>query len=281
MKINWLFYAFVISVVTISRIQSSEILVVFPTTAQSHYRVVRPLIHGLLDRGHKILAITNFPDDERANLSHINISGFKSHSKFNTDDNNMIHMTTRLIGNAYRYAAIFDLPQVASFLQSGRKFDLVIVEYFTTTALFTPIADVVNAPIIGICPMIALPWMDEIMGQAPTVIEYVPNVLKNSTGFVKSFVNRLTNFVLWTVLNYPISWVLNSNVQEMNELHYGIRKKSIVESMANLSMIFTNNYPSVFISMPRVPGIVDVAGIHVVNEKPLSQVIQLFLIYKL
>lgn len=272
-KINYLLYAVVFTVLAISRIHSSEILVVFPTTAQSHYRVVRPLIHGLLDRGHTILAITNFPDSERANLSHINIAGFKPHSKFENHENTMMKVTARLTGNVFKYAAILDIPQVASLLRSGRKFDLVIVEYFTTTALFAPIATVVNAPIIGICPMMTLPWMDEVMGQRSTVIPYVPNVSNNPTS-IQSFVNRLTNYVSWMIINYPLSWALNSKIQEMNELHYGMRKKSIIESTANISMILTNNYPGILMSMPRVPGIVDIAGIHVEDKKPLSQVIR-------
>jgi glucuronosyltransferase len=173
----------------------------------------------------------------------------------------------------YKYAAILDHPQVSNLLQSGRKFDLVIVEYFTTTALFTPIATVVNAPIIGIAPMIVLPWTNEVMGQESIVMPYVSDVLNNSTT-LESFGIRITNYLFWMFLNYPLSWILNSKIQEMNELHYGLRKKSIVQSMANLSMILINNYPGVFLSTPRVPGIVDVAGIHVEDEKPLSQVIQ-------
>lgn len=271
-KVNWLFYTLIFSVLTISQIQSSDILIIFPTTAQSHYRVVRPLIYGLLDRGHKILAITNFPDDERANLSHINIAGFKSHSKFSSYENTITKITTRLSDNMYKYAAILDLPQVSNLLQSGRKFDLVIVEYFTTTALFTPIAKVVNAPIIGIAPMIVFPWMNEVMGQESTVMPYASDVLNNSTT-LESFVVRIKNYLFWMFVNYPLSWLLNSKVQEMNEFHYEMRRKSIVQSMANLSMILINNYPGVFLSLPRVPGIIDVAGIHVEDEKPLSQVI--------
>lgn len=256
------------------QVRSSDILVVFPTTAQSHYRVVRPLVHGLLDRGHRLLVITNFPDaDVRANLSHINIAGFKPHSKFATDENTVGKALSRFVGNVDTYATILGHPAVvADVLRSGRKFDLVIAEYFTTTPIFAPIAAAVDAPIVGLCPMITFPWLHDVMG-VETRLSYMPSIYDDSTGRM-TFVQKIRNIAYWAVFEQIGRWLYAPKVQRINKHYHGIRTDTLTEAMANISMVLTNNHHSMFMSWPVVPGIVEVGGIHVENEKPLPQVIR-------
>ncbi|XP_022163790.1 UDP-glucuronosyltransferase 2B4-like [Myzus persicae] len=264
------FAAFVFCALTIAPTGSSEILVIFPTTAQSHYRVVRPLIHRLLDRGHKILAITNFPDAvERANLSQIDIAGLKPHSKFKTSNNGIMKSITRVIGNANTYATILSHPTVAKLLQSGRKFDLVLAEFFTSTPIFAPIATVVDAPIVGFCPMITFPWINDVMGM-DTTMSYMPNILSDSSDRM-SFFQRISNIVKTAIIYIAFNWIYTPIIRQINNHHYGIQTESAIKSMANLSMIMTNNYHSMFLPFPQLPGIVEVGGIHVVDEKPIPQ----------
>lgn len=265
--ITGLFY-----VLSIGRnVQPSEILVIFPTTAQSHYRAIRPLIHGLLDRGHRVLAITNFPDRDRANLTHVDIAGLKSHSKFSATGNDFPSMVSRVVNNANMYAVVLDHPPVADLLRSGRKFDLVIAEYFSTTPIFAPIAAVMDAPIVGFCPMIGFPFMHELMG-VPSIASYAPFMFGNSTDIMVSFTQRLVNFLYLTVFDYFFQWALLPTIRKVNARHYGIRTESLVESMANISLVFTNNHYGTFMALPSVPGIIEVGGIHVVDAKPLSPV---------
>lgn len=270
---NRLVLAVIFCTLTFKQIWSSEILVIFPTTAQSHYRVVRPLIHGLLDRGHKILAITNFPDEnERTNLSHIDIAGLKPHSKFAANENGLMTYLSRVTRNVNTYASILDHPSVLNILQSRRKFDLVIAEFFLSTPIFAPIATIVDAPIIGFCPMFTFPWMYEVMGVDQTK-SYMPNILNK---FTKNspFVERFSNLVKWVLLEFIFNWIYTPKVQDVIKNHYGIQIKSLIESISNMSLIFTNNYHSMLVPLPNVPGIVEVGGIHVVDEKPLSLVIR-------
>lgn len=266
------FAAVIFCALTIAQTRSSEILVIFPTTAQSHYRVVQPLIHSLLDRGHRILSITNFPDAvERANLSHIDISGLKPHSQFKTSNNGIIKSMTRVIGNAKTYSTILDHPKIGKLLRSGRKFDLVIAEFFTSTPIFAPIATVVDAPIIGFCPMITFPWINEVMGME-TTMSYMPSILNNSSDRM-SFFQRIYNIVISVIIESVFNWISTPTILQINKYHYGIQTESTIKTMANLSMIMTNNYHSVFLPFPKLPGIVEVGGIHVVDEKPIPQVI--------
>jgi len=277
-KMNFIsFVAFVFCASSIAQIcRSSEILVIFPTTAQSHYRVVRPLIHSLLDRGHKILAITNFPDAVgKANLSHIDIAGLKPHSKLKTSENGLMKSITRVIGNANTYATILSYPPVAKLLRSGRKFDLVIAEFFTSTPIFAPIATVVDAPIVGFCPMFTFPWIHDVMGME-TTMSYMPGVFSNSSDRM-SFFQRICNAVKMMFLDIAFNWMYNPIIREINKHYYGIQTESAIKSLANLSMIMTNNYHSMFLPFPKLPGIVEVGGIHVVDEKPVPQVITLIL----
>ncbi|XP_025199769.1 UDP-glucuronosyltransferase 2B18-like [Melanaphis sacchari] len=249
---------------------SSEILVISPTTAQSHYRVVQPLIYSLLDRGHKILAITNFPDTvERTNLSHIDISGLKPHSKLKTTNFGPINFMLRVIKNADIYASIINHPPVVKLLQSGRKFDLVIVEFFTSTPTFAPIAAVVDAPIIGYCPMITFPWIHDLMGME-TTMSYMPSYA-SSSGDHMSFFQRIRNTINWVYIDIMFQLIYNFKIKDIIKHHYDIQMESVIKSLANLSMIMTNNYHSVFLPSPALPGIVEVGGIHVVDEKPVPQ----------
>jgi len=225
-----------------------------------------------LDRGHKILAITNFPDAvERANLSHIDISGLKPHSKFKTSNNGLIKSITRIIGNANKYATILNHPKVAKLLQSGQKFDLVIAEFFTSTPIFAPIATVVDAPIVGFCPMFTFPWVNEVMGM-DTTMSYMPNIVCSSTDRM-SFFQRISNIVTSVIIEIGFNLIYTPVVRQLNKYHYGIQTESVINTMANLSLIMTNNYHSMFLPFPKLPGIVEVGGIHVVDKKPVPQVI--------
>jgi len=217
------------------------------------------------------VAITNFPDAvERANLSQIDIAGVKPHSKFKTSNNGIYKSITRIIGNAYTYATILNHPAVAKFLQSGRKFDLVIAEFFTSTPIFAPIAKVVDAPIVGFCPMITFPWINEVMGME-TTISYMPSILSDSSDRM-SFFQRISNIVKTLFIEIGFNWAYTPIIREINKHHYGIQTESTIKTMANLSLIMTNNYHSIFLPFPQLPGIVEVGGIHVVDEKPIPQV---------
>lgn len=256
-----------------TQIQSSDILVIFPTTAQSHYRVVRPLIRGLLDRGHEIVAITNFPDvNERVNLSQIDISSIKPHSKFDfkqLGDNAHIKLILKTPEKFKSYASILDHPPVVKLLRSGRKFDLVIAEYFTTTPMFAPISGIVDAPIVGFCPMIIFPMLYELMGMENTV-SYMPSFFNNFSDY--SFTERLRNLVILILRNTIAKIYYMPRIQEITEKYYGLRENSAMQLQANISLVLTNNYYSTLMALPTVPGIVEVGGIHVENKKPLSQV---------
>lgn len=270
-KINRTFFAVTFYfLTTTTRIQSSDILVIFPTTAQSHYRVVRPLIHGLLERGHKILAITNFPDaDDRANLSHINIAGIKPHSKIDTGKS-IMNSVSSMPGKMKIYASILDHPPVVSLLRSGRKFDLVIAEYFTTTPIFAPISAMVDAPIIGFCPMSTFPKLHELMGVEST-LAYTPTMF-NHFSDRNSFTERLSRLVSLVLTNIISKWLIMPTIQKINKQYYGIQTDSLEKLMCNISVVLINNCRSTAMAVPSVPGIVEVGGIHIKDEQRLSQV---------
>lgn len=264
-------YAIVFGVLSISQIKSYEILVIFPTTAQSHYRVISPLIHGLLDRGHNVLSITNFPDvNARANLSHINIKELKSHSKIEGNGTSIMKFISRAVGNVNIYSKILDFQPVVNLIKSRKKFDLIISEFFLTTPMFAPIATIFDAPIIGVCPMIMFPWLNDVMG-VETKTSYMPNVFNHFTDHM-SFFQRLNYFLTSLFVSSFMNWLYIGKIQKVNKHYYGIQTESLIESMANISMIMTNNYHSMLLNLPKVPGIVEIGGIHIEKEKPLSKV---------
>jgi len=147
----------------------------------------------------------------------------------------------------------------------------VIAEFFTTTPIFAPIATVVDAPIVGFCPMITFPWINEVMGMETTT-SYMPSIVSNSTDRM-SFFQRVCNTVRSVIIEIAFNWMNTPIVRQINKNHYGIQTESVIKTMANLSMIMTNNYHSIFLPFPKLPGIVEVGGIHVVDEKPVPQVI--------
>jgi len=177
----------------------------------------------------------------------------------------------RVITSPNTYATILNHPTVAKLLQSRQKFDLVIAEFFTSTPIFAPIATVVDAPIVGFCPMITFPWINEVMGME-TTMSYMPSLLSNSADRM-SFFQRIGNAVKWLIIEIMFNWMNTPIVRQINKNHYGIQTESVIKTMANLSMIMTNNYHSMFLPFPKLPGIVEVGGIHVVDQKPVPQVI--------
>lgn len=118
-----------------------------------------------------------------------------------------------------------------------------------------------KVPMVGIVTSKLYEWMNLPMGN-PENAAFVPNIFSDFQQRM-SFFDRVQN----TALSYLIKfnyWVYNIPAQLREvEKHFGLRLNSINELWKNVAVLLVNTHFSFDFVRPMVPGIVEVAGLHV------------------
>ncbi|XP_050425150.1 UDP-glucosyltransferase 2-like isoform X2 [Adelges cooleyi] len=184
-------------------------------------------------------------------------------------------MVNRVVVNSDLYMNILSHPPIVDLLLSKRKFDLVITEMLTTTSLFAPIATILNAPIIAVCPMFSFPWIHQIIGEPPNW-SYMSNILmpiSENAPLVQRTGSIVKNLIFYGIFN----WLFNPKVQFSAEKHYGLKVSSLMDAMNNISLVLVNSHHSIHKALPLAPGMVEIGGIHVLDAKSLPEDLKEFL----
>lgn len=202
--------------------QCARVLGVFPIFSRSHFNVFEPLMLELVSRGHNVTLVSAYPlTGASGEYRHIDIQRAKE--KFNgswsLDSFPQIpvafHNVLSTIGTQLKEnEGIFLLENVKNLISSGEKFDLVIVEEFTSDVFFG-FAHVFKAPLITFSSCPPMPWAMDRYG-APAGLAFSPNMFSDFTQDMV-FLKRSVN-VLQVVLNeyqmfYPLSKVYFFNIK--------------------------------------------------------------------
>ncbi|KZC14187.1 UDP-glucuronosyltransferase 2C1 [Dufourea novaeangliae] len=159
---------------------------------------------------------------------------------------------------------VFQHSEMQKIIQSKEKFDVFIVEIFSTEC-FLGIAHTLDIPVVvGMISSVAVPWSNDIM-RNPEIPSYIPNYLSGLTDKM-NFFQRIQN--TWHFLYTKTFYRYFSDKPS-----YKIAKKYLSDNLpdfdwlrSKISLILANGHLT--ISPPRAlaPGFKDVGGIHI----PLS-----------
>lgn len=272
-------------VLLVPQIESFNILVIFPHQGRSHFQSFVGLFTSLTAKGHNLTVISHFPLAEPIpNYRHVKIGGLNEFLKVspisnflnisNLDPESRIrrHFMFLVLAELGTKACEMGLTskEVRSFLKEDNHFDLAIIEYFNSDC-FLAIAKMFNLPVVRALSSSLMPWSSNRFGN-PNSPAYIPSHFMPFSDKM-TFLQRVEN----TYLN--ILHCLYFNIYELGNSDKTIAVKNFGEFGASIdsdvfkdSLLLVNSHYTVTLPRPMVPNIVEVAGIHIVEEKALPKV---------
>ncbi|XP_047507431.1 UDP-glucosyltransferase 2-like [Pieris napi] len=259
--------------------QSARILGLFPHPGKSHQIVFDPVMKALAGRGHEITVMTFFPHlVAPENYKEVNLQSLtQPQLDFITIDSYEKPSWIKkipIVGNIWdQYIQHIDLanhaleickkmiqfPPVVDTLK--KQYDLVIVENFAGDCMLGLISAFgIKAPVVGLSSPQLLPNKARRMG-ADDNPAYVP-IVTSSFSHKMSFFQRVENTIVH-YLSDKVYQTLGENERRLIEESFGRRIPDIQELANNQSLILVNSYHVLNGVYPRVPGIVEVGGIHI------------------
>lgn len=203
-------YLFTIIASVLLSVNGARILSVFPFPLKGHYIVFEPLLKRLSEKGHEVVSVSHFPQKvPLSNFTDVNVVPSSSTEKPGT-------LSFSFIGglSSWKYTLyllqdgvetcdlLLQHPEVKKIMESNEKFDVMIVEIFSTDC-FLSIAHVLDIPIVvGASSSVSGPHVNEILGN-PEAPSYIPIWISAFTQQM-SFLQRCVNgaMLLYTKFSY-------------------------------------------------------------------------------
>lgn len=279
MKVILLIFSLVFSCLPV---QSYKILGVFPFPSKSHYALIDPIMVKLAEKGHSVSLYSPYSQrNPVANLREFSLANCllskpsDDMSTMSIDRMNSL-MASPLISVIFMATmtnvsveSIRDCEPFQQLLDSDETFDLFITETFMydATLLF---ANRFKVPFITYVPNNLLPWHAERMGN-PSNPSYVPTIMSEYLSPM-NFWQRLHNTVIYTLSVVLHNLIALRQNDETIKAILGPDTPSLYDTVRQTSLFFTNTHSSLNPVAPLVPGIVEIAGVHIKPAKPLPSV---------
>lgn len=268
--------AALISVNVIILSNTSKILAIFPHHGLSHHMVYWPYFQELANRGHHITVISHY-SFKHPNITDVSILG--SMPMFNNKRNispeepvNDVRYAWKMIRLFYTTGkvneAMFSVDGVRQLLNGQSKYDLLITEHFNNE-LALVFAFKFNIPFIMVSSCNVLPWNQQAVGQP-----YEPAIKPSTLTYLSpkmNLYNRAMNTIATGVQLLGYAFLCRKRDEEIikKQLNINILLEQLV---LNASLIFVNTHYTMLNSIPLVPAVVEVGGIHIKPAKLLPKV---------
>ncbi len=259
-----------------NNVNSYEILGIFPLAVKSHFEIFDALMVALANRGHKVTVFSPFPKNDT-------ISGYFSISLadcFSTppiydfgdlifSPNFFFNIKLHLSLNPSSESILNCDPIVELFLNSSKKYDLLITETFFND-FYQFLGYKFEIPVIAFDVNFPFPWMMEWTG-LPLNPSYIPCIL---TSFLPkmNFIERLTNTLVFAfaIIEYKFSsdYIFEHLASEI----FGSSMPSLSDVRKNASLLFLNSNANLNSVIPLVPNVIEISGLHIKKAKVLPEV---------
>ncbi|KAJ9574467.1 hypothetical protein L9F63_008355, partial [Diploptera punctata] len=248
---------------------SAKILAIFSHIGKSHFDVIAPFLEQLAKRGHDLLTISHFPRKEPLpNFKEIDLRGtfvinktvevieFKDASNFG----NIMSLLLLSEWGAISCERTLQHPEVQKLIHSNEKFDLLVTEIFNTDCFYA-FAHKFNIPVVAFSTCVVMPWHHDRIGE-PDNPSFIP------IQFVKSsdkmdLVERLINTFSLLFHKIGAKFLMDAKVHKIVSKHFGDDLPPLPELTERTSIILLNNHFSLNRPRPHVPGVIEVAGLHI------------------
>lgn len=271
MKLQWIILG--LACMAISSCSALEILGIVLVPAQSHYFVGAALMKGLAKAGHKVTFVNPLPPKTPVieNLEEVEITGtFDLLGKtmtnfFDMADRNPIAEMTNLYDMGIMLTNhTLNNQNVRNLMNSGRHFDVVIVEIFVSEALIG-LGRHFNAPVIGFSTFGASIWTTNLIGN-PSPLSFVPHPFLSFTHNM-DFWQRVGNTLMTTFETTFMELFYYPRQEALYKHAFPNTNRSLKDVLKNdVSLVLVNTHFSLGFPRPYLPNMVEVGGMHI-NRK--------------
>lgn len=271
---------------SLATVHSANILAVFPHIGKSHFFMFEPYVQRLASRGHHVTVVSHFaPTTVSENIKHIDLAGSVKGVWFNTlsiQELNSVPAVLRMLGSVHLLNEIgkevcrggYEHPELQQLIREKPKIDLVVVEFFNTDC-FTALAYYFKAPLIGIFSSYTMPWHNDRFGN-PDNPAYIPHHFLQYSQHM-NYLQRLQNTALLYTTKLVYRFLFDPPARDIAERGLGIDLPPLHTIAANSSLYLLNTHFTLFQPRPLVPGIIEVAGIHIKEPNKLPSNLQTYL----
>lgn len=256
--------------------QGAEILAIIPVFMRSHFVVIQPLLEALASRGHNVTVYSCFPQERpHDNITHVDCSEGRDLYFNNQDFQDIKKRTSNLFTLLYSLfnMAIDDCKSFFERLDfdsiKNKGFDILITEAYLDDCN-VHFAYKLNIPIVSVATMPPWPWIPDTFG-LPDNPSYIPHCSLNSEQKM-SFYERLMNTILIAYAKALYVLVASPRYHRAAEEYFQETLPWIRDVAKNSSLLLINSHPTIGISRPLPPNVVEVGGIHIKKKNPLDKV---------
>ncbi|XP_045474545.1 UDP-glycosyltransferase UGT5-like [Harmonia axyridis] len=278
----WVFLFVIGLVLCNSGVENAKILGVFPFLSKSHYAMGNTLLKEMARRGHEVTMIAAFEEKGLpSNVSYRNIKivtqldkNDKRPNFFKEDMTNPYSMTLFLnSAGTMMTNQVFNSPAVKKLLESGEKFDAVIMDQFVddSCAYF---AHHFSANHILLSTTFANSWVNPLVGNPAPPSVNAELLLEFSSSM--TFWERLRNtlFYLFGELNRQLYFFPKQN--EVIKKNFP-NARPLYDYLYNVSLVLVNAHESFNDPLALVPVMKNVGGMHVSPSGKLPSDLQKFM----
>jgi len=256
-------------------VHSENILFLLPISSKSHKNVYDPLISALALNGHNITVVSSVKPSKNIPLVH-EITPTTSEEVFakyvNPFEARKLSTLKRLFYGADHWIDIchqvYKNEEIQHLLQHG-QFDLTIVNGIGNNCFYGMLYQF-KCPTMALLTLPAANFITERLGtHLPP--SHVPLSFLDLTEKM-TFTQRLTNSLVQWMIKLAEKLYYSRIYREFKNQYHGESSPEIAQIASNISMLLVNSHISMNPSMPLLPDIVEIGGMHCKPAKPVKPV---------
>ncbi|XP_072381210.1 UDP-glycosyltransferase UGT5-like [Diabrotica undecimpunctata] len=277
-----LFLIFLLKI--ISNVSGYEILVVFPSPVPSHYILGNALARGLANAGHSVTMVSSFEEKDppkNGSYKDVVLTGMIDMMKdlnapqwMEFGDMNPIKIIY-LMDTPGHAITNFTLrhPNFRELLNSGKTFDVIILEQFLNDALKV-LGCHFNAPVIPLGTCTPSMWVNQPSGN-PEVPSYVPDLYQDFPTRMNIW-QRGMNSLFVVARRIMNDFIFLPVQEEFVNQHFPHCAKG-KDFYYDVSLTLVNHHETINDPRPLVPSMIAIGGFHINPPKKLPKELQIFL----
>uniref|UniRef100_A0A1W7R8N0 UDP-glucuronosyltransferase n=1 Tax=Aedes albopictus TaxID=7160 RepID=A0A1W7R8N0_AEDAL len=268
---------------------SSRILAVFVFPGRSHWMMIDAILNGLLDRGHQVTCIANYPlSRKHENYTELRVAPIYDFWKNSVKVESLYDLTEISIHRMlmdFLYSLGLETAQhgftrenVRDFIRNDDShFDLILAEQFYQEA-YLMFAHKYKAPIVSVGTFGFGHYMGPMMGMM-NMYSHVPHEFlpfMDKMSFPQRIYNTAVSLYEQTLRTFYYLPQQEAMAKE-NFGHLPGPLPKVADLERQVSVVLLNSYYPLTTSRARVPGMVQVGGLHIKQPKPLPEDLKKFL----
>ncbi|XP_058123355.1 UDP-glycosyltransferase UGT5-like [Anopheles ziemanni] len=258
--------------------EASRILGILPSVGRSHYIIGAGLMKALLDAGHEVTIVSPYPmkgappDRHRDILmpefteAH-GVSGPDLFEYKNAPNLVVLYLVYNEFG-PMSSEGLLQHPNVVQLMESGEKFDAVIVESFASEVLYG-LAEHFGGQLIVFSPFGASMWTNELVG-TPYPYSYIPHTFLSYTNEM-SFWQRFSNALVAHLDKFYYRNVFLPKQEQLYRRYFPEAKLTFQETLDSVRLAFVNQHFTLSYPHPYAPNHIEIGGIQIQPPKELPE----------